>query len=91
MTFLSWPAEGVQLAVGDRLEATLRHQPQAFQLHPLDAISLGLMINLQGFNSLGVQGVVGHEHLAQISFHDLSLSPWLSHSMPCQHYAIQAT
>jgi|GEM_PF-6220586 len=35
MTFLSWPAEGVQLAVGDRLEAMLRHQPQAFQLHPL--------------------------------------------------------
>ncbi|MBB3271741.1 hypothetical protein FHW75_002919 [Pseudomonas sp. OG7] len=49
------------------------------------------MVNLQRFHSLGVQVVVGHEHLAQISFHDLSLSPWISHSMPCQHCAIQAT
>ncbi|MBB3271753.1 hypothetical protein FHW75_002931 [Pseudomonas sp. OG7] len=49
------------------------------------------MVNLQRFHSLGVQVVVGHEHLAQISFHDLFLSPWLAHSLSCQHGANQAT
>lgn len=91
MTFLNGAAEGVQLIVGNRLKTMLSHQPQTFQLHPFNSISFGLMLGLKRFHGLGVQRMVGHEHLAQISFHNLSLSPWLSHLMSCQHYAIQAT
>lgn len=78
MTFLSGAAEGVQLIVSDRLEAILSHQPKAFQLRSNYPISLSLVVQLECFHSLAVQRVVGHEHLARISVHDLSLSPWLS-------------
>lgn len=88
MAFLCRPAKGSKLIISDGLKTMLGHQPQTLQLHPLDSINLGLMVDLQRFHSLGVQVVVGHEHLAQISFHDLSLSPWLSHTLPCQHGAI---
>jgi hypothetical protein len=36
------------------------------------------MVQRQGFHGLRIQGVVRHEHLAQISFHELTFSPWLS-------------
>lgn len=75
MTFICRPAEGLQLVVGDRLETMFSHQPKAFQLRSTYPISLSLMVDLKRFHSLGVQGVVGCEYLAQISFHDLLLSP----------------
>lgn len=75
MTFLSGAAECVQLIVSDRLEAMLSHQPKAFQLRSNYPSSLGLVVQLERFYSLGIQRVVGHEHLAQISFHYLFLSP----------------
>ncbi|MEE4305659.1 hypothetical protein V2J60_02455 [Pseudomonas alliivorans] len=44
----------MQLVVGDRLEAMLSYEPQAFQFLPLAPISFGLMVDLQRFHSLGV-------------------------------------
>jgi hypothetical protein len=77
MNFFCWPIQGSKLIISDCLKKMLGHQPQMPQLHPHDPISFGLMVDLQRFHSLGLQGVVGHEHLAQISFHGLFLSPWL--------------
>lgn len=83
MAFHCGPAKGVQLVVGDRLETMFSHQPKALQLRSNYPISLGLVVQLECFHSLGVQRVVGHEHHAQIFFHNLSLSPWLSLTTPC--------
>lgn len=89
MAFLSGPAQGVQLVVGNRLEAMLSHQPQTLQLHPFDAISQGLMVDLQRFHSLNIQRVVGHEHLAQISFHGLFPLPWYLRYGAMSHLSIR--
>jgi len=75
MAFPRRPAKGSKLIISDGLKAVLGHQPQTLELNPHDSIGLGLVIDLQRFHSLGVQRMVGHEHLAQISFHDLFLSP----------------
>ena len=83
MAFLCRPAKGSKLIISDGLDTMLSHQPQTLQLNPHHSISLGLMVNLQRFHSLGVQRVVRHEHLAQISLHDLSLSSWICHTTPC--------
>ncbi|PXX72595.1 hypothetical protein D906_00582 [Pseudomonas sp. LAIL14HWK12:I1] len=91
MAFLCRPAKGSKLIISDVLKEMLSHQSEALQLHTHDPINFGLMIGLQRFHSLGVQRMVGQEYLAQIFFHDLSLSPWLAHSLSCQHGANQAT
>ncbi|MBK4992390.1 myo-inosose-2 dehydratase [Pseudomonas sp. S37] len=46
MTFLSRPAKGVQLVVGDRLETMFSHQPKVLQLRSNYPRSLGLMVDL---------------------------------------------
>lgn len=51
------------------------HQLEALQLRSNYPFSLGLVVQLQCFHGLRIQGVIGHKHFAQISFHDLSLSP----------------
>lgn len=71
-------AEGSELLVGDGLKAMLSQPPEALQLGSNHPLSLGLMVQRQGFHGLRIQGVVRHEHLAQISFHELTFSPWLS-------------
>ena len=57
-------------------------QPQALQLRSNCAFSLGLVVQLERFYSLGVQRMVGHEQLAQISFHDIFLSCSRHDAMP---------
>jgi len=75
MAFLCRPAKGSKLIFSDGLKAMLSQQSEAFQLHTHDPISFGLMVDLQRFHSFGVQGVIGHEHLAQIFRHGISSSP----------------
>lgn len=75
MAFRCRPAKGLELVISDGLKAVFGHQLEALQLRSNYPFSLGLVVQLQRFHSLAVQGVVRHEHLAQISFHDHSLSP----------------
>jgi hypothetical protein len=75
MALLCRAAKGSELVISDGLKAMFGHQLEALQLRSSHPISLGLVVQLERFHSLGVQGVVRHEYLAQISFHDLSLSP----------------
>lgn len=40
------------------------HEPQTLKLHPHDSTSFSLMVELQCFRSLGVEGVVHEERQA---------------------------
>lgn len=91
MAFLCRAAKGTELVISYDLKAMFGQQLEALQLHSNYPFRLGLVVQLQCFHSLRIQGVIGHKHFAQISFHDLFLSPWLSHTTPCQHCSIQAT
>ncbi|ESW39083.1 hypothetical protein O164_14190 [Pseudomonas taiwanensis SJ9] len=82
MAFLWWVAKSSELVIGDSLESMFSHQPQALQLCSNYAFSLGLVVQLECFHSLGIQRVVRHEQLVQISFHDLILSSKRSHTTP---------
>jgi hypothetical protein len=74
MALLCGAAKGLELVISDGLKAMLGHQLEALQLCSNYSISFGVMVRLQRFHGFRVQRVVGHEHLTQISFHDLSLS-----------------
>jgi len=75
MAFRCRPAKGLELIISDGLKAMFGHQLEALQLRSNYPFSLGLVVQLQCFHGLRIQGVIGHKHFAQISFHDLSLSP----------------
>lgn len=75
MASLCRATKGSELVISDGLKAMLGHQLETLQLRSNYSISLGLVVQLECFHSLGVQRVVRHEYLAQTSFHDLSLSP----------------
>lgn len=78
MALLSRATKSLELIISDGLKAMFGQQLETLQLRSNYPISLSLVVQLECFHSLAVQRVVGHEHLARISVHDLSLSPWLS-------------
>jgi len=90
MALLSRATKSLELIISDGLKAMLGQQLETLQFRSNYSFSLGLVVQLECFHSLGVQRVVGHKHLAQISFHDLSLSPWLSHTTPCHQRVYSA-
>lgn len=75
MAFLCRAAKGSELVISDDLKVMFRRQLKSLQLRSDYTFSLGVVVELQRFHCLRVQGVIGHEHLPQISFHDLFLSP----------------
>ena len=86
MAFHCRAAKGLKLVVSDRLETMFSHQPKALQLRSNYPRSLGFMVELQCLYGFRVERVVGHEHLTQISFHDIPLR----HGYPTRCHASMA-
>lgn len=68
MAFRCRPAKGLELVISDGLKAMFGHQLEALQLRSNYPFSLGLVVQLQRFHSLAVQGWSGMSTLLRSLF-----------------------